>query len=116
MLDGVTPFPAEFADRYRALGYWEDRPLFAGFTGWRRSSSAIMAVREHGVLGFHFHPIMGHFAVDDPALGPLFETIAGLRVPVMTGDHHGWMTGRATLLVRAADEILARTVIPGSFG
>ena len=32
MLDGVTPFPAEFAARYRALGYWEDRPLFDGFT------------------------------------------------------------------------------------
>src|SRR5215472_1676805 len=33
MLDGVTPFPAEFAARYRELGYWEDRPLIAGFTG-----------------------------------------------------------------------------------
>ncbi len=33
MLDGVTPFPAEFAARYRELGYWEDRPLFDGFTG-----------------------------------------------------------------------------------
>lgn len=32
MLDGVTPFPAKFAARYRALGYWEDRPLFDGFT------------------------------------------------------------------------------------
>ena len=32
MLDGVTPFPAEFAARYRALGYWEYRPLFDGFT------------------------------------------------------------------------------------
>src|ERR1700683_4484288 len=32
MLDGVTPFPAEFAARYRELGYWEDRPLFDGFT------------------------------------------------------------------------------------
>jgi 2,3-dihydroxybenzoate-AMP ligase len=32
MLDGVTPFPAEFAARYRKLGYWEDRPLFDGFT------------------------------------------------------------------------------------
>jgi len=30
VLDGVTPFPAEFAARYRALGYWEDRPLFDG--------------------------------------------------------------------------------------
>jgi 2,3-dihydroxybenzoate-AMP ligase len=32
MLEGVTPFPAEFAARYRELGYWEDRPLFDGFT------------------------------------------------------------------------------------
>jgi 2,3-dihydroxybenzoate-AMP ligase len=32
MLDGVTPVPAEFADRYRRLGYWADRPLFDGFT------------------------------------------------------------------------------------
>jgi 2,3-dihydroxybenzoate-AMP ligase len=27
MLDGVVRFPAEFAARYRAKGYWEDRPL-----------------------------------------------------------------------------------------
>jgi 2,3-dihydroxybenzoate-AMP ligase len=26
-LDGVTPYPPEFAERYRALGYWEDRTL-----------------------------------------------------------------------------------------
>jgi 2,3-dihydroxybenzoate-AMP ligase len=32
VLDGVTPFPAEFAARYRELGYWEDRSLFDGFT------------------------------------------------------------------------------------
>jgi non-ribosomal peptide synthetase component E (peptide arylation enzyme) len=31
MLDGVTPFPAEFAARYTELGYWQDRPLFDGF-------------------------------------------------------------------------------------
>ena len=31
MLDGVTPFPAEFAARYRERGYWQDRPLFDGF-------------------------------------------------------------------------------------
>ncbi|HEX9034763.1 MAG TPA: AMP-binding protein, partial [Streptosporangiaceae bacterium] len=30
-LPGVTPFPAEFAARYRASGYWEDRPLIAHF-------------------------------------------------------------------------------------
>jgi 2,3-dihydroxybenzoate-AMP ligase len=26
-LPGVTPFPPDFASRYRAAGYWEDRPL-----------------------------------------------------------------------------------------
>jgi 2,3-dihydroxybenzoate-AMP ligase len=30
-LPGVTPFPAEFAARYRARGHWEDRPLIAHF-------------------------------------------------------------------------------------
>ena len=27
MLDGVVRFPPEFAARYRAKGYWEDRSL-----------------------------------------------------------------------------------------
>jgi 2,3-dihydroxybenzoate-AMP ligase len=27
MLEGVVPFPPEFAARYRAKGYWEDHPL-----------------------------------------------------------------------------------------
>ncbi len=51
--------------------------------GERAIADAVAAVSEHRVLGFHFHPIMGHFAVDDTALNPLFETIAGLGVPVM---------------------------------
>jgi predicted TIM-barrel fold metal-dependent hydrolase len=41
------------------------------------------AVEDFHVMGFHFHPIMGRFAVDDPALHPLFEVIDGLGVPVM---------------------------------
>jgi uncharacterized protein len=44
---------------------------------------ATRAVKEFGVLGFHFHPIMGRFSVDDPKLQPLFEVIDGLHVPVM---------------------------------
>ena len=31
MLDGVTPFPPEFAARYRERGYWTDQPLFNAF-------------------------------------------------------------------------------------
>ncbi len=30
-LPGVTPFPPEFAARYRARGYWQDRPLITHF-------------------------------------------------------------------------------------
>src|SRR5262245_47029568 len=31
MLDGVVRFPAEFAARYRAKGYWQDRSLRGTF-------------------------------------------------------------------------------------
>jgi 2,3-dihydroxybenzoate-AMP ligase len=31
MLEGVVPFPPEFAARYREKGYWEDRPLRDAF-------------------------------------------------------------------------------------
>jgi predicted TIM-barrel fold metal-dependent hydrolase len=41
------------------------------------------AIRELGMLGFHFHPIMGHFSVDERKLYPLWETIDELKVPVM---------------------------------
>ena len=36
-----------------------------------------------GMLGFHFHPIMGHFAVNDRQFYPLFEVINELKAPVM---------------------------------
>jgi predicted TIM-barrel fold metal-dependent hydrolase len=41
------------------------------------------AIEDLHLLGFHFHPIMGRFAVDDERLHPLFELIDGLKVPVM---------------------------------
>jgi uncharacterized protein len=41
------------------------------------------AAAEDKVLGFHFHPIMGHYQVDDPRWHPLFESIAALGLPVM---------------------------------
>ncbi len=31
MLEGVVPFPAELAARYRARGYWQDRSLISAF-------------------------------------------------------------------------------------
>ena len=41
------------------------------------------AIEDLGMLGFHFHPIMGRYSVDDRRLRPLFELIDGLKVPVM---------------------------------
>ena len=53
MLDGVTPFPAEFAARYRELGYWEDRPLFDGFTAALAAhADRVAVVDEAGPLTY----------------------------------------------------------------
>jgi uncharacterized protein len=41
------------------------------------------AIRDLHLLGFHFHPIMGRFSVDDPRFHDLFEAIQALKVPVM---------------------------------
>ena len=41
------------------------------------------AVEDLGLMGFHFHPIMQHFAADEQRLYPLFETINALKVPIM---------------------------------
>jgi predicted TIM-barrel fold metal-dependent hydrolase len=41
------------------------------------------AVTELGLIGFHFHPIVGGFSVDNRQFYPLWEKIAELRVPIM---------------------------------
>jgi predicted TIM-barrel fold metal-dependent hydrolase len=41
------------------------------------------AIRDLNMLGFHFHPIMQHFSVDDQRYYPLWEEINALKVPVM---------------------------------
>ena len=53
------------------------------FKGEAAIAEARRAVKDLGMLGFHFHPIMGHFAVNDRRLYPLFEVIDELKVPVM---------------------------------
>lgn len=77
---------------------------------------AQVAVRNLKMLGFHFHPIMGRYSVSDRALYPLFETIAGLRVPVLidvgtTGMGAGLPGGLGALLRHAhplaVDELAA---------
>jgi 2,3-dihydroxybenzoate-AMP ligase len=44
MIDGVVPFPPEFAARYRALGYWRDQPLRDVFAELFRTHADRVAV------------------------------------------------------------------------
>jgi predicted TIM-barrel fold metal-dependent hydrolase len=53
------------------------------FKGEAAIREARHAIQDLGMLGFHFHPIMGHFAVNDRRLYSLFEVINELHVPVM---------------------------------
>ena len=64
------------------------------------------AIKELHLLGFHFHPIMGKYRVDDQKLYPLWETISALRVPVMidvgtTGMGAGMPGGMGTRVSHA---------------
>ncbi|MFC8511832.1 amidohydrolase family protein [Streptomyces sp. NPDC057257] len=64
------------------------------------------AIRDLHLLGFHFHPIMGKYRVDDQTLYPLWETINSLRVPVMidvgtTGMGAGMPGGMGTRVSHA---------------
>ena len=64
------------------------------------------AVTQDRVLGFHFHPIMGRYSVDDPALMPLFGAINGLGVAVLidvgtTGMGAGMPGGNGTQIKQA---------------
>jgi 2,3-dihydroxybenzoate-AMP ligase len=53
MLDGVTPFPTEFAARYAERGYWEDRPLFDGFTGaFTKYADQVAIIDENGPVTY----------------------------------------------------------------
>jgi predicted TIM-barrel fold metal-dependent hydrolase len=111
-IESVTGAPActneyvtEMAGRHPEifLGAWGTvDPLL----GERAIGDATRAVRELGVLGFHFHPIMGRYSVDDPAHAPLFDAISGLGVPVMidvgtTGMGAGMPGGDGALIRHA---------------
>lgn len=53
------------------------------FKGQQAIDEARHAICDLKMLGFHFHPVIGHFAVNDRQFYPLFELINELRVPVM---------------------------------
>ena len=53
MLDGVVPFPPEFAQRYRARGYWQDKSLAREFDAvFKRFSSRVALIDGEQVLTY----------------------------------------------------------------
>jgi len=78
----TTEYVAGLRDRYPGT-FIQAWGTVDPLRGEQAVADAEQAVTGHRVLGFHFHPIMGRYAVDAPALRPLFETISGLGVPVM---------------------------------
>jgi uncharacterized protein len=75
-------YVAGMRDRHKdvILQAWGAVDPFKGEVAIRQARTAI---NDLHMLGFHFHPIMGHFSVDDQRLYPLFEVIDELKAPVM---------------------------------
>ena len=66
----------------------------------------VRAVKQLGFIGFHFHPIMQHFAVDDRTTYPMFELIDSLGAAVMidvgtTGMGAGMPGGHGAIIRHA---------------
>ncbi len=87
-IESVTGYPPcsnDFIARLR--DDYPDRVIqgWAAVDPWKDSAldDAERAIRDLGLLGFHFHPIMGRYSVDDRSLYPLWELVDELRVPVM---------------------------------
>jgi predicted TIM-barrel fold metal-dependent hydrolase len=78
----TNEYVAGMRDRNRSviLQAWAAVDPLKGVGAMEEAKKAIV---ELGMLGFHFHPIMGHFSVDERKLYPLWETINSLKVPVM---------------------------------
>ena len=52
-MDGVIPFPQEFAELYRAKGYWRDVPLRTVFRGWcDRFADRTALIDTHRTVSF----------------------------------------------------------------
>ncbi|MGH9104030.1 MAG: amidohydrolase family protein [Acidimicrobiales bacterium] len=111
-----TSYVTELRDRY-PTAFVQAWGVVDPLRGEAAAVEAELAVKEQGVLGFHFHPIVGGYSVNDPALSELFEAIDGLRVPVLvdvgtTGMGAGTPGGMGGLLEHAhplaVDRLAAR--------
>ena len=94
----------------RIIQCWGTLDPFKGELAIRQAKKA---VAELGFMGFHFHPIMQHFAVNDRRFYPLFELISGLKAAVMidvgtTGMGAGLPGGMGAVLRHAHPSAIDR--------
>ncbi len=74
-------YVAKFRDRHEQIvAAWGAVEPGHGATA---IAEARRCVRDLRMIGFHFHPIMQHFSVDDQRYYPLFEELASLGAAVM---------------------------------
>ncbi|MDA8292662.1 MAG: amidohydrolase family protein [Actinomycetota bacterium] len=64
----------------RIAGVWGSVDPLKGAVAIREAERA---VKELGVVGFHFHPIAGDFDMDDARFYPLWDAISGLGAAIM---------------------------------
>jgi len=79
MLDGCTPWPEEFAKRYRAAGYWQDVTLGGMLERSMRRHPDKLAVVDGGNSATHRQSVerSGRLAVQ--VVAPLICTRSWLR-------------------------------------
>ncbi len=101
----TNEYVAQMRDNHPAaiLQAWAAVDPFKGEIALQQARTAIQDLK---MLGFHFHPIMGHFSADDRLLYPLWEVINELGVPVMidvgtTGMGAGLPGGRGAKIRHA---------------
>ena len=82
MLEGVVPFPPDFAQRYRELGYWQDRSLAQEFDVVFRRNAARVAIvdRDRSITFEELDRLSGNLALNLLALGlkPLDRVVVQL--------------------------------------
>lgn len=71
VMEGVTPFPPEFAARYRAKGYWKDQPLGEVMRQWMRAHADRVAIR---------HPVRWTYAELDARAERLARNLFALGI------------------------------------
>lgn len=74
-------YVSEMRDRHKCIvqAWGAVEPVM----GQAAIDEAKYAINDLNMIGFHFHPIMQHLRVDDPAHYPFWEEINALKVPVM---------------------------------